>query len=210
MRTRDLFLSILIALLSFALAAPAGAQSQPQNQKEPAKKTESAPPKNPYLERFKELDRNEDGFVTRNEWPLAPASFDTVDRNKDGRLSPEELLTPNIVRREGLGQFASLDTNGDGVLTRDEWQRGGAGFGRMEMLDRNRDGRITIPEFQALSSEVPWSPRSSLQDQRRFRELDRNRDNRLSRTEWRGVRTTFERLDRNNDGVISPNEWPRR
>jgi Ca2+-binding EF-hand superfamily protein len=191
MRYRDLFLPVVLLVL----AGPAGAQSQQQdqqNQKEADKTTESTPPKNPYLERFKELDRNGDGFVTRNEWPLAPASFDTVDRNKDGKLSPEELLTPNVVRREGMGQFASLDINGDRVLTRDEWQRGGAGFGRMEMLDRNRDGRITIPEFQALSSEAPWSPRSSLQEHRQFRLLDRNRDSRISRTEWTG-----------------PNEWPR-
>jgi Ca2+-binding EF-hand superfamily protein len=206
MRTRDLFLPLL---LSLALTAPAAAQSQPQSKKEPAGKTEGTPPKNPYLERFKELDRNGDGFVTRAEWPLAPASFDTVDRNKDGRLSPEELLTPNVLRREGMGQFASLDTNGDGVLTRDEWQRGGAGYGRLEQLDRNRDGRISLPEFQALSSEVPWSPRASLQEQRQFRLLDRNNDSRISRAEWTGVRTAFERLDRNNDGVISPNEWPR-
>ncbi len=47
-----------IFLIALTLAVPAGATAQDK----PA-------PKNPYVERFKELDRNRDGYVSLTEWP---------------------------------------------------------------------------------------------------------------------------------------------
>src|SRR5688572_30170888 len=92
MRNRDRFIPLF--LLSLTLAA-AGVSAQDKAQKPQGKK---APEKNPYVERFKQLDRNGDGFVALAEWPLDRASFERVDRDKDGRLSRGELLTPNRLR----------------------------------------------------------------------------------------------------------------
>lgn len=211
MQHNRFFPIFLLSLLSLALAAPAhGAAAQGKAQSPSADKAGPAEEKDPYVERFKELDRDGDGHVSRTEWPLAPESFDVVDRNKDGRLSRHELLSPNVMRRERLdGQFRNLDTNRDGRLSAAEWQRGGAGYGR---LDVDNDGQITRREYadQARRIESTWRPSATIQDRRSFQNLDRNRDNHLSLTEWTGSAALFDRADRNKDGTISPNEWPQR
>jgi Ca2+-binding EF-hand superfamily protein len=193
-RNRILFLVLL------SLTLPAGAWAQDETQdKAPKKEAE-----NPYVERFKQLDRNGDDFVSVEEWPLDRPSFERVDRNQDGRLSRAELLTPNTLRRDRVDvQFDELDTNRDGYLSQSERRRGGAG---LERLDRNRDGAVSRLEYQNVESL--WSSRSTGRDQRLFRELDRNNDNRLTRTELAGAGARFDTLDRNRDGVISPREWP--
>jgi hypothetical protein len=194
MQHRDRFFPIF--LIALALAAPAGVNAQGKASKAPDK----AAAKNPYVERFRELDRDRDGYVSLAEWPLEPASFHVVDRNQDGRLSPGELLTPNVLREPAPEvQFRKLDTDRDGRLSRRERQRDG-----LDRTDRNRDGYITLPEYRADS----WSPRATVHDEIRFRNLDRDHDNRLNRTEWHGQTFIFNHLDRNRDGVLSPSEWP--
>jgi hypothetical protein len=171
-----------IFLLVSALAAPAPDKAPPD-------KTPSAPKKapDPYVERFKQLDRDHDGFVSLSEWPLEPASFKLVDRNQDGRLSAHELLTPNRMR----------DYREEQVLR----------------LDIDRDGRLGRPPLVRPQSRpigpLPndWNPTANARDRQLFRNLDLNRDNRLSPRELTGAE--FNRADRNKDGVITPNEWPR-
>jgi Ca2+-binding EF-hand superfamily protein len=207
MRTRDRFLPLF--LLALALAVPAGASTQDKAQSPQGKPGSNQggeeEKKNPYVERFRQLDRNGDGYVSLAEWPLDPPSFERVDRNKDGRLSRSELLTPNVLRNDRRDeQFQELDTNHDGRLSRTEQRQGGRGLGQM---DRNRDGYVTRREYGVQAEDV-WSSRATVRTQRLFRDLDRNRDNRLNRQEWTGDEGRFTRLDRNRDGVLSPNEWP--
>jgi len=162
---------VLISSLALAASAP------PKEAKRPAEA------KNPYVERFKQLDRNGDGYVTLDEWPLDEAAFRIVDRDHDGRLSPGELLQPSILR----------DQPAPYQVPRLEFHH-----------EPQRDQTA-----QARPPESLWSPWATPRDQVRFQFLDRNRDNRLSRAEWMGSITTFDRLDINRDGVITPNEWPR-
>jgi hypothetical protein len=56
--------------------------------------------------------------------PATPAgqsgSFDSLDSNKDGRISmPEASADPKLVE-----QFSSADKNGDGYLDNSEYDRG--------------------------------------------------------------------------------------
>lgn len=188
MRHRGRFFPMF--LLSLALAAPARHPGEAPGEASAQDKAKGAAneARNPYVERFQQLDRDRDGYVSPAEWPLEPASFQRVDRNQDGRLSPGELLTPNLLRNER--------------------RRRQDGF---ERRDRDAGRSITRPERgdPSLDRENTWSPHATLQDQRRFRNLDRNRDDRLSRLEWTGSNAAFHRLDRNRDGVLSPHEWQR-
>ncbi|HET9211517.1 MAG TPA: hypothetical protein VFR03_14010 [Thermoanaerobaculia bacterium] len=168
----------LLLISSLALAAP------PKAVKPPAKRPAEA--KNPYVERFKELDRNGDGYVTLPEWPLDEASFRIVDRDHDSRLSRGELLEPSVLR----------DVPEPYRVPRLE-------FHHAPHRDQTAQGAGIRPP------ESIWNPRATPRDQIRFELLDRNHDNRLSRAEWTGLSITFDRLDINRDGAITPNEWPR-
>lgn len=200
MRSRNLILSLLFFTLALGASAQDNAQKsqKPQNQKPQSQ--------NPYVERFRQLDLNHDGSVSSTEWPMDPASFQRVDRDKDGRLSQAELLTPNQIRRDPRDeQFRLLDLNHDGHLSQSELQRGVPIVPGVARMDRNADGIVTRREY-----ENTWNNRATVRDQRRFQSLDRNRDNRLSRPEWNGGVALFDRLDRNRDGALSPDEWPGR
>ena len=65
--------------------------------------------------RFARLDKNADGYVTREEFRARrPERFDELDTNKDGKLSRSEMV-------EGaLRRFDELDKNKDGQVTPDE------------------------------------------------------------------------------------------
>jgi hypothetical protein len=135
-----------------------------------------------------------------------PESFKVVDRNQDGRLSAEELLTPNRPLTEER-RFQWLDADGDGLLSPSELRRGGLPLDDPQL---KRLGALTLRQYADLTRRIEdrWSTGSSRQDQFTFRTLDRNQDNRLNPLEWRGPMINFDRLDRNRDGILSPSEWP--
>jgi hypothetical protein len=183
MRRSALYLP-LVLLSSLALAASAPPKASKTQDKPQSNRT--AETKNPYVERFKQLDRDGDGYVSLTEWPLDPASFRLVDRDHDGRLSRSELLEPSAPRdRPEPYQLPRLEFNPEGP--------------------RNQ----TAQGAGIRSPESLWSARATPRDQIRFELLDRNHDNRLSRAEWTGLSAAFNRLDINRDGAITPNEWPR-
>jgi Ca2+-binding EF-hand superfamily protein len=42
-------------------------------------------------ERWKRLDQNADGVLSKDEWRRRPEAFDRLDANRDGQLTPQEL-----------------------------------------------------------------------------------------------------------------------
>jgi Ca2+-binding EF-hand superfamily protein len=199
MRSRN---QLLLPICLFALVL-AGASPQDKTPEAQPKPSEQPAEENPYVKRFEELDRDKDGYISLSEWPLTPEGYRIVDRNQDGRLSRNELLTPNVLRRDD--RFRQLDTNGDGRLSPSERRPGGS---VLDQLDHNKDGYVSLREYdESRGISTTWNPRAGVLDQQRFRLLDRDRDNRLTRPEWSGSGATFNHLDRNGDGVISASEW---
>lgn len=93
---------------------------------------------------FENLDVNNNNRIERAEWHGSLDAFNWLDRNNDGVLSRME-----VVGQEGaadpVDQFASLDLDRNGRITRDEWH-----WSRISFNDRDvdRDGAITRREFE--------------------------------------------------------------
>ena len=157
--------------------------------------------------RFRDLDRNNDGVITRDEWRGDRKAFDRLDTSRNGMLNRDEFFTSND---DPAGRFADLDRNNNGVIARNEWDDDRQAFDR---LDANRNGVLSRDEFFMRGQDGE------------FAILDTNRDNKIARSEWRGDSGAFNRMDTNrndalsrdeflargddsnNDGIITRNEW---
>ena len=99
------------------------------------------------------LDANQDGKVTREEFARLEQLFDTMDKDHNGELSPEELNRFSSAVTElqnqatgGVevqGLFTTYDKNKDGKITADEMADHERQF---KALDLNKDGSITREE----------------------------------------------------------------
>ncbi|HKI02975.1 MAG TPA: hypothetical protein VKK31_13450 [Thermoanaerobaculia bacterium] len=92
--------------------------------------------------RFDSLDRNRDGRISPEEWRGQRAAFERLDVNRDGFVSRDELALGGNDRLARA--FRALDANRDLRLSRSEWQGDAAQFDR---LDLNLDGFLSWNEF---------------------------------------------------------------
>ncbi|HEY3174435.1 MAG TPA: hypothetical protein VGK94_01605 [Candidatus Polarisedimenticolia bacterium] len=169
--------------------------------------------------RFRGLDRNNDGRITRDEWRGNDRSFSVHDRNGDGVLAGAEVGA--ALQAEGYDDFLDIDRNRDGRISRNEWHWNQADFDR---IDDNHDGWLTRSEYMdtsgdALDSHFPDSRQGSpgtltnvatpLPEDRgaRFSQLDRNGNGLISHDEWDGDRKSFNFLDDNRNGALSREEF---
>jgi Ca2+-binding EF-hand superfamily protein len=160
--------------------------------------------------RFRGMDRNGDGVITRGEWNGSAQSFNAHDWNRDGVLSGDEVRVgaPRNDRRLSdddfdpasdqfnnwtAENFTFIDRNRDGRVRLNEWAFDAESFRR---VDRNGDGALTQAEF--LGSGAIDDDRDD-----RFEYLDADGNGRVERREWHGSGETFEWLDRNRDDVLT-------
>jgi Ca2+-binding EF-hand superfamily protein len=131
-------------------------------------------------------------------------------------LAPATLLAGEGERKGDA--FTRLDTNKDGVLTKDELQaiekdpRQAKGAERIaasfDKLDRDKDGMVTQEEMR----EARTTRMAAFKEQAatRFREADKNSDGMLSKEETQAgmprLAERFDKLDQNKDGQLSPEE----
>ena len=77
--------------------------------------------------------------------------FSRADKDKDGRVEPEELLGP---RRKA---FAKLDANGNGTLSFEEWAV--RTVEKFRGADRDRSGWLTAAEYATTAPPPPKKAR---------------------------------------------------
>jgi Ca2+-binding EF-hand superfamily protein len=161
--------------------------------------------------RFRAMDGNRDGVISKAEWRGSDQSFRVHDWNEDGILSGNEVRVGrnrevtededyDAARRPEFRNwtirgFRSLDHNGDNRIARSEWHYAPEAFIR---ADRNRDNVLTQPEFLGSDTDIDREDR--------FEYLDGNNNGRVEREEWHASRDAFEWLDRDNDGSLSRTE----
>jgi len=153
--------------------------------------------------RFRDMDADNDGVITRAEWRGSDQAFQRIDRNHDGVLSGDEVWDQSQRQSPSSdleSQFHRADRNGDGVLSRGEWWSDTATFDR---IDQNRDGRLSLSEFVGEEERLPERNRES------FASLDRNANGVITQNEWDGRHEDFVARDTDGDGVITRAEYGR-
>lgn len=157
------------------------------------------------LEEFKQRllswDTDKDGKVTREEYK-GKASFDFMDRNKDGVLTIEDLGrggkggAPDPA--EVMNRFKEADKNADGKVTAEEWPGPPE---RFKQLDKNGDGALTADEIEAAMKGGAGKG-----DKPMGMAFDKNGDGKVSRDEFPGGDEAFKLADKNGDGALTPDE----
>jgi hypothetical protein len=84
--------------------------------------------------------------------------FSRADKNKDGRIEPNELLDP---RRKAFGK---LDSNGNGSLSFEEWAV--KTIGKFKGADKDRNGLLSAAEYATTAPPPPKHPSCSCKDTR--------------------------------------------
>jgi hypothetical protein len=138
--------------------------------------------------RFRGMDANNDGVISRTEWRGNRVAFDNQDWNRDGVLSEDEL-EPAASRGRGRGRqgnqinqenqaarraerFANLDINDNGRIDPREWDGTVAAFNR---LDANNDNVITRAEMLGRDADEQPAVATSGQSARTVRVEGRDR-----------------------------------
>jgi hypothetical protein len=106
------------------------------------------------------LDVNHDGIIDSNEIANASAALLTLDKNGDGKLTPDEYLPPlpkdapaDAPRPPTPLIIKALDANGDGVIDATEIANAPAA---LKTLDKNGDGQLTRNEYQGPRPPRPF------------------------------------------------------
>ena len=118
-------------ILALALTAPVLAQQAPPQAGQQGRRTAEQARERQIGAMFQRLDKNQDGAVSKDEWPRGEQAFTRLDVNKDGVLSQEELrraATPRQLMQQRIRarmvqrQLRRMDVNRDRTITRDEWK----------------------------------------------------------------------------------------
>ncbi len=160
---------LIVSSLAISLFVPSILMAKPPHEKhkhhkqhhnhQAHKKTHKT--KGPNI-RFKGMDKNGDGKITRDEWRGNNNSFNQHDWNGNGVLSGDEVKPgakryaesklssdPDLKKRLDE-QFGGIDLNRDGRITWEEWKLDRNLFDR---LDTNNSGWISLREFYLMEHE---------------------------------------------------------
>ncbi|MBA3510535.1 EF-hand domain-containing protein [Sphingomonas sp.] len=155
---------MLVALASAASAQTTAGQSQAPSRAQVAQGLD---------QRFKALDTNGDGTITKAEMDAAEArarqqaaariakraeeGFAKLDTDKNGQLSLAEFKAsiPPVQAGAAAAVLQRLDANKDGKITRQEF--GAPTLATFDRLDTNKDGKISAQERSARRSSARTS-----------------------------------------------------
>jgi hypothetical protein len=109
--------------------------------------------------RFRTMDANNDGVISRTEWSGSRQSFETHDWNNDDVLTGDEINEATARRGrtvddeayDMMDSFDYLDVNNNGRIDAREWHGTVAAFNR---LDLNDDNVLTREEMYAYRGNV--------------------------------------------------------
>ena len=160
--TRKMIPWPVIAVLVSCLALPAmAAQGSESEESRPRPNRGPGHTRPDAEQRWKKLDQDNDGRISRLEWQRNDQAFDRMDADKDGFVTKEELRSAakefRGKHRHGLRE---MDTDADGRISRTEWKGNEEMFNR---LDANHDGVLSRDELRGARRQ--HGPESNGPDQ---------------------------------------------
>src|SRR5688572_11003783 len=156
--------------------------------------------------RFRGMDRDRNGQITRAEWNGSAQSFRVHDWNGNGVLDGDEVRQGAFrqgrdVEFEDFDRgetFADLDLNNNNRIEEREWHASLQAFDR---LDANNDGVLSQAELGV--TPAPNTARGRRANDYNFDALDVNNNNRIERREWVARGDVFNQLDSDGNNVLS-------
>ncbi|HEX4781929.1 MAG TPA: EF-hand domain-containing protein [Usitatibacter sp.] len=104
-------------------------------------------------------------------------------------------------------RLKQADTNGDGMISRDEAKALPMIAKHFDEIDTNHDNQITADELRAFHAQMSGGRHAKAAE--RFKKLDTDGDGRISRAEAQAsprLSKGFDAIDANKDGYITPDE----
>ena len=201
-------LCITAAVLGLLLVdTPARAQGQQAGDKKAQKDQKGGGQEevSRFTKYFKEHDKNNDGFLDRNEAPESVRKdFQRIDNNNDSKISWDELRQYSArihgrARPVAVTYIWMLQAETD-PATQQDLQKA---YESLRKLDGDNDGKITKEEIKARRQEYLKQQIGEL-----LKECDNDNNSKISRDEAEGsfLSPHFDRLDRNNDGSLTREE----
>jgi Ca2+-binding EF-hand superfamily protein len=124
----------------------------------PGNRTAAAPVQTVPLNqrRFRTMDANNDGVISRSEWSGTRQSFDTHDWNNDDVLSGDEINEASARRGrtvddeayDTMDSFDYLDVNNNNRIDAREWHGTVAAFNRLDVNDDNVLSREEMANYR--------------------------------------------------------------
>jgi Ca2+-binding EF-hand superfamily protein len=109
------------------------------------------------LDQFDAIDADKDGKITQAELAAhRAAEFAATDTNGDGSLSADELsarMLAEMLARHSARMIENMDDDGNGVLSEAEMGEGPMA-GNFARIDTDNDGAISKAEAQAMAEHV--------------------------------------------------------
>ncbi len=157
-------------------------------------------------------DADQDGRISKSEFMAAANDrFINTDTNGDALISEDERKAHREVRRSNFQQkrFDQFDQNGDGVITRSEYEAQSENRSERRKMRRdvNKDGQVDRADRDEFREKMR-ERRKDRDGKRRGRiNPDANSDGFVSRAEHdAATQAMFERLDVNQDGYLEKGE----
>jgi hypothetical protein len=159
------------------------------------------------------LDKNGDGFVTRDEF-TAPQTqaFDFLDKNHDGKISTEEFAEGRAAAVTVLGGAGGAGGPGHGPV---RVHVGGGPEGALFNGQMGGDGRVVVIRRDGPDGDLPPPPPGARIQIDRIGgpggegpgDLDKDHDGKVSEEEFLApLREAFQRADADHSGFIESGE----
>jgi Ca2+-binding EF-hand superfamily protein len=101
-------------------------------------------------EHFKQLDKNGNGVIDKDEFKGPAEMFAKIDTDNSGTLTLDEMKAARPKRMENRGnleeRFKQMDKNGNGVIDKDEFKGPPERFAK---IDTDNSGTLSKEELKA-------------------------------------------------------------